>query len=267
MIGRTAPAGRSSLRRLLRGLPALLLAAGLASPAHADLFADNEARRAILDLRAQIAKLQQDDQAQQAQQSQQIQQIRNSLLDLSNQIEQMNSEIAQIRGRQDASTQQLNDALAKIKASQSDLTQRLKPFEPVQVQIGGQTYTVQPAEKAAFDQALAAFRGGDFAGSEGQLKSFLSQYPASAYVPDARYWLANAQYAQKQYKDAVATFQSLIHDSPNSTRLPEAMLGMANCQIELRQIAAARRTLSTLVKTYPQSDAAQAGRDRLAKLR
>ena len=264
----SAPHGRKTpLHRLQRGFFAALLAAGLASPAHADLFADNEARRAILDLRAQVAKNQQDNQAQLAQQAQQIQQIRNSLLDLSNQIEQMRGEIAQVRGRQDAATQQLNDALAKLKASQNDLTQRLKPLEPVQVQIGGQTYSVQPAEKAAFDQALSTFRNGDFAGSEVQLKSFLSQYPSSPYVPDASYWLANAQYAQKQYKDAIATFQSLIQDSPNSPRLPEAMLGMANCQIELRQIASARKTLGTLVRTYPQSEAAQAGRDRLAKLR
>ncbi|MGC9185287.1 MAG: tol-pal system protein YbgF [Thiomonas sp.] len=254
-----------------RALPAVLLAAGLgiglAAPAHADMFPDNEARRAILDLRNQVAQNQQATQAQLAQQAQQIQQIRNSLLDLSNQIEQMRGEIAQVRGKQDAATQQLNDALGKLQTSQQQLTQRLKPLEPVQVQINGQSYTVQPAEKAAFDQALATFRNGDFAGSATQLKAFLAQYPASPYDADAQYWLANAQYAQKQYKDAIATFQGLIQSSPNNPRLPEAMLGLANCQIEVRQIAAARKTLSELVKTYPQSEAAQAGRDRLAKLR
>ena len=259
------------LHQLQRALPAALLVAGLGmglvAPAHADLFADNEARRAILDLRSQMAKSQQDTQAQLAQQAQQIQQIRNSLLDLSTQIEQMRAEIAQVRGRQDAATQQLNDALGKLQTSQKDLTQRLKPLEPVQVQINGQTFTVQPAEKAAFEQALATFRNGDFAGSSTQLKAFVSQYPSSPYDADAQYWLANAQYAQKQYKDAIATFQGLIQSSPNNPRIPEAMLGMANCQIELRQIVTARKTLNALVRTYPQSEAAQAGRDRLAKLR
>ena len=95
----------------------------------------------------------------------------------------------------------------------------------------------------------------------------MSQYPSSPYDADAQYWLANAQYAQKQYKDAIATFQGLIQGSPNNPRIPEAMLGMANCQIELRQIVTARKTLNALVRTYPQSEAAQAGRDRLAKLR
>ena len=259
------------LRHAQRALPAALLAVGLgiglAVPAHADMFPDNEARRAILDLRNQVAQNQQATQSQLTQQTQQIQQIRNSLLDLSNQIEQMRSEMAQLRGKQDATTQQLNDTLSKLQASQQQLTQRLKPLEPVQVQINGQPYTVQPAEKAAFDQALATFRNGDFVGSAAQLKAFLGQYPASPYDADAQYWLANAQYAQKQYKDAIITFQGLIQSSPNNPRLPEAMLGLANCQIEVRQIAAARKTLNDLVKTYPQSEAAQAGRDRLAKLR
>jgi Uncharacterized protein conserved in bacteria len=196
------------LRRVQQVLPAALLAAGLgmglAAPAHADMFPDNEARRAILDLRNQVTQNQQATQNQLAQQAQQIQQIRNSLLDLSNQIEQMRGEIAQVRGKQDAATQQLNDALGKLQTSQQQLTQRLKPLEPVQVQINGQPYTVQPAEKAAFEQALATFRNGDFAGSATQLKAFLAQYPSSPYDADAQYWLANAQYAQKQYKDAIA---------------------------------------------------------------
>ena len=48
---------------------------------------------------------------------------------------------------------------------------------------------------------------------------------------------------------------------------PEAMLSIANCQIELKDTRAARATLESLVKTYPQSEAAQAGKERLAALR
>ncbi|HVE53150.1 MAG TPA: tol-pal system protein YbgF, partial [Ramlibacter sp.] len=41
----------------------------------------------------------------------------------------------------------------------------------------------------------------------------------------------------------------------------------ANCQIELKDAASARRTLDDLVKAYPQSEAAVAARERLARLR
>ena len=45
------------------------------------------------------------------------------------------------------------------------------------------------------------------------------------------------------------------------------MLSIANCQIELKDSKSARTTLESLIKTYPQSEAAQAGRERLARLK
>ena len=54
--------------------------------------------------------------------------------------------------------------------------------------------------------------------------------------------------------------------SPNHARAPEAMLAIANCQIELKDSRAARSTLESLIKTYPQSEAAQTGKERLARL-
>lgn len=252
--------------RVRRAAGALVLGLGglaWAGAAHADLFADNDARRAILELRQQVAQLQAQQQSQQAQ----VQQVRNSLLDLSSQIDQLKGEIAQLRGQQDTATQQLDTALAKMQASQKDLSQRLAPLEPVPVQIGGKTYNVQPAEKAAFEQALASFRGGQFATSTTQFQAFIAQYPSSPYVGEAKYWLGNSLYGQQRYRDAVNAFQDLIQSQPDAQRVPEAMLGLASCQLELREVKSARLTLERLIKNYPQSEAAAAAHDRLSKLR
>ena len=46
-----------------------------------------------------------------------------------------------------------------------------------------------------------------------------------------------------------------------------AMLALANCQVELKDVRGARKSLEDLVKAYPQSEAAQAGKERLARLR
>ena len=52
-----------------------------------------------------------------------------------------------------------------------------------------------------------------------------------------------------------------------AARAPEAMLAIANCQAELKDSKSARRTIDELLKTYPKSEAAQAGRERLAALK
>ena len=54
---------------------------------------------------------------------------------------------------------------------------------------------------------------------------------------------------------------------PAHPRAAESLLSIANCQVELNDRKAARATLEKLEATYPDSEAAQAGRDRLAELR
>ena len=65
----------------------------------------------------------------------------------------------------------------------------------------------------------------------------------------------------------MANFRALLSAAPDHARAPEAVLSIANCQIELKDNASARRTLDDLVKAYPQSEAASAARERLARLR
>jgi TolA-binding protein len=55
--------------------------------------------------------------------------------------------------------------------------------------------------------------------------------------------------------------------SPNHMRVPEAMLTLANAQLEIKQPKEARKTLEDLVKSYPNSEAASAAKERLARLK
>ena len=81
------------------------------------------------------------------------------------------------------------------------------------------------------------------------------------------FWLGNAQYGKREYKEAIASFRALLAAAPDHPRAPEALLSVANCQIELKDAKAARRTIDELLKTYPKSEAAQAGKERLASLK
>jgi TolA-binding protein len=81
------------------------------------------------------------------------------------------------------------------------------------------------------------------------------------------FWLGNAQYATRDYKEAITNFRAMLTLAPEHARVPEAILAIANCQIELKDTKAARRTLEDLIRLHPQSEAAQAAKERLAKLR
>ena len=244
---------------------AALLACG--TSAHAGLFDDDEARRAIIDLRARITQLEDGSKAQTAQTAQQLQQLQNALLDLTNQNEQLRQQLAQLRG----ANEQLAKDLSDVQRHQKDLVQgvddRLKKVEPQQVNLDGKTFMADADEIASYEAAAATLRSGDFDKAQVALTGFLRRYPASGYADLARYWTGNAQYGNRDFKGAIVTFRAFIAAAPDHPRAPEAELAIANCQIELRDIKGAKATLNELMKTYPKSEAAVAGRERLTSLK
>ncbi len=257
--------GRTPLRALL----ALAAVTGaLAAPtAHAALFEDDEARKAILDLRKRVDQSSEQLKARQTEQSEQINQMRGALLDLSNQIELLRGEVAKLRG----TNEQLARDLAEVQQRQKDLQQstdqRLGKFEPQMVTVDGKEFMASPDERRAYDEAMAIFRKGEFAGAANAFSAFQKRFPKSGYTESVLFWLGNAQYGKRDYAQAIGTFRSLVTAVPDSPRAPEALLSLANCQLELKDSKGARKTLDDLLKAYPKAEAAQVARERISALK
>jgi tol-pal system protein YbgF len=124
---------------------------------------------------------------------------------------------------------------------------------------------VQPNEKRDYDAALLVFRKPDFPAARAAFADFLRRYPQSGYSPSAFYWLGVAQYANRDYQGAIGSFRSMIAQAPAHPQASEAALSIANCQFELKDAKGARKTLEDLIKVYPQSEAAVAAKERLAR--
>lgn len=252
--------------KILRVAVALALCV-LTFNAGAALFEDDEARRAILDLRQKVDISQQRLTEDVRKAGDENAQLRRSLLDLSNQIEMLRSEMATLRGQ----NEQLARSVSEMQRTQKDLTQgvdeRLRKFEPGKVTVDGREFAAEQAEKQEFETALATLRKGDFAAAQTSFLGFVNRYPQSGYRTPALFWLANAQYALRDYRSAVANFRALVAADPDHLRAPEALLSTANCQVELKDAKSARKTLDDLVKTYPQSEAASVAKERLSKMK
>ena len=256
-----------------RARAALLLAAAAAT-AQAGMFDDEEARKAILDLRSRIqasddasrAKLGELGQANAAL-LEQIGQLRRSLLDLNTQLEAQRADSARLRGGQEQLARELAEVQRTVKDVGKGLDDRVRLLEPQKAALDGKDFLAEPEEKRSHEQAMAALRSGDFDKAAAALSNFVARYPTSGYGDSARFWLGNSLYGQKNYKEAIAAFRSLVSGSPNHPRAPEALLAVANCQIEMKDNKTARKTLDELLKAYPASEAAAAGKERLSSLK
>ena len=254
----------------------LLIAAMLlsASAVHAGLFDDEEARLAILDLRQQVQAVRLSVEAVRAEgavaaarAAEESAVLRRSVLELQNQIETLRAELAKLRGQ----NEQLSRDVADLQRRQKDIAQgvdeRLRQFEPVKVSVDGRDFMADPAEKRDYEAALQVFRKGDFPAAQALWVDFLNRYGPSAYGPSALFWLGNARYATREYKEAIVSFRALLTRAPEHLRAAESMLSIANCQTELKDNKAAKKTLEDLIKAFPQSEAALAAKERLLRLK
>jgi tol-pal system protein YbgF len=242
-----------------------------ATVANAGLFDDEEARRAILDLRQKVdsVKVEADQKLadQQKRTTDESAQLRRSMLDLQNDIESLRSELAKLKGQGEQVVKDLADVQKRQKDMGQSVDDRLRKFEPAKVTLDGREFIAEPAERRDYEAALAMFRKGEFAAVQVVFVDFLSRYANSGYRPSALFWLGNAQYATKDYKEAMANFRNLVTGSPDHQRAPEAVLAIANCQLELKDTKGARKTLEELLVNFPNTDASAAGKERLARFK
>ena len=235
----------------------------LMGSANAALFGDDEARKAILDLRQ---RFEQSNTAMKGLGDENAQ-LRRALLDLQTQIEGLKSELSQSRGAQENLARELSELQMRQKDVLATVGERLRRFEPVKVSLDGAEFMVDPAEKRDYEAAMDIFRKGDFAAAQAVLSQFVLRYAQSGYKPTALFWLGNAHYANKNYPESMDKFRQMLQLAPGHPRAPEALLAVSNVQIELKDLNEAAKTMERLIQTYPASDTAATARERLARLR
>ncbi|MGB7184285.1 MAG: tol-pal system protein YbgF [Burkholderiaceae bacterium] len=224
------------------------------------LFEDSDARKAILDLRAKLERLDIDFtnrlRSLEAKVDQ-IQQRAGGQLALQQDLERLRQEVAALRGQLEEQSNELSKTQQKQRTQFERVDSRIRLVEPVQVQIDGQTVSVERAEQRMYEAALNEFRQGNFDAAERALDAFLIQYPESPYAPEATFWLGSSQYALKKYKLAVQTQSRVVDSFPSSGRAPDALLNKGFAELELNRRTAAKRTFKEVQERYPDSSAAR----------
>ncbi|PWB42120.1 MAG: tol-pal system protein YbgF [Rhodocyclales bacterium] len=244
--------------RIRRLLPLLVLVAAL--PARGALFDDEEARKRVEALRAEVtARMEKLEAASRGQ------------IELANQIEALKAEVAKLRGQVEVLTYEIESTQKRQKDFYVDLDNRLRKLEP-QAGAEGKPADARPAvdpaaETRDYEAALNLFKAGKHKDALAAFLAFIKAYPASPFLPSAHYWAGSAHYQLGEYKKAMELFAKLAATWPDDAKAPDALLGQANCQQESGDARGARKTLEALVAKYPASAAATVAKQRLAKRR
>lgn len=196
-------------------------------------FTDDEARKAILDLRQQIRTMNEANQR--------------ARIQLSDQIEALGQEIVRLRG----DLEQLGRPAGAGGAAGG------RPADP---------RSQDPREQAAFEQSIESFRKAQYKETVQNLTAFLTLYPDSKLAPTAQFYLGSSRFAMKDFKGAITTLQAMVQKFPTEPRAADALLMVASSQIELNNRPGAKATLQRIVKDYKGTPAADTATKRLPLL-
>lgn len=253
-------------------------------PARAGLFDDEEARKRINELRQELAQQGRDNEARIQKLEESVRNI--GVVELLRQIDQLNAEIAKLRGQLEVLGNQNDQTAKRQRDFYLDLDSRLKRLEgtaspsaaappaaaaqtpaPAPSAARAPTREEQAREIKAYDAASGLFRRNDFASAIEAFRAFLKDYPQSPLAPNAEYWIGISYANLKDYRNALAAQEGLLARHPQSPKAPDALLAIAAIQAEQGDAGSARNTLEDIIARFPGSEAAGKARTRLAALR
>ena len=110
-------------------------------------------------------------------------------------------------------------------------------------------------KESQYDQALLAF------------KSFLKDYPDSAFSSNAQYWTGEVNYVMQNYEIAINEYQALLNTYPNSQKISHALLKIGYSYAELGNIADAKKILKEVIRQYPDTTVSRLANERLRKIK
>ena len=145
----------------------------------------------------------------------------------------------------------LEARIVKLQAAVDELNKKLQEgMQPAGVTDAART-------DALYQKGLESFKAGDMPAARTQLTAFIDQQPEHELVSNARYWIGETFYSEKNYEQAILEFQEVIKQFPKKEKASSAMLKQALAFKALQDVKSSRYVLGKLVQEYPKSEEAK----------
>lgn len=232
---------------------------------------------------------------------QRVDELSDEVSQLNGELEQQSHDLADLKKRQrelyldtdrrlrdleSRSTQQSNRAPVEVPslpevntpsvdvAVSGNVTQVAEPVTPQKSDNSASGNTQNNAtnvtsseEQRAYQSAFDTLKEGRYKKAKSELKSFLQNHPSSSFAGNAQYWLGEAHYVTREFKQGIEEFKRVLSSYPRSLKIPDAMLKLGYTYYELKQYDQAKILLQDLRNRYPKSTAFRLAGKRLDRIR
>lgn len=213
---------------------------------------------------------------------------------LFNQLQQMQEEIAQLRGMLEEQQNEIQRLKQEGLERYQDLDKRLSggaagaavdqnssaagainasgtPTPPAPAgQAPAAPASNEPAdpakEKLFYEAAFDLIKVKDFDKANQAFSAFLRKYPNSQYAGNAQYWLGEVNLAQGNLQGAGQAFARVSQSYPSHAKVPDSLFKLADVEQRLGNADKAKGILQQVIAQYPGSSAAQLAQRDLQRL-
>jgi tol-pal system protein YbgF len=127
--------------------------------------------------------------------------------------------------------------------------------------VGQQQAVLAPSgsSRDEFDLAYGAIQRRDYDLAVDGFRVFLTNHgnsrepEAQRLVPEAHYWMGEAQFQMKKYNDSAETFLKISTDFPNAVKAPDALLRLGQSLAALGERDTACASLGHVLTKYPKA--------------
>jgi tol-pal system protein YbgF len=208
--------------------------------------------------------------------------VRSTLLDLLRQLEELQTEVRQLRNSVEVQSHELEQLKGRQRALYDDLDKRLRDAErratataptapeasaavAVAPSVAAPRVTTAPQQQE-YDAAFDLMKQGLYDRAIKAFRAFLSKYPDSGLADNAQYWIAEGNYVLRNYKLALEEFGKVLN-YPQSPKAPDASLKIGYVYYELGSYDKARKSLNDVKERYPNTSVAKLAAARLDKMK
>lgn len=126
--------------------------------------------------------------------------------------------------------------------------------------------SVSLTEQEAYDAAFEMLKQSRYQDAVEQFRAMANTWPDSQLADDALYWMAEANYVNREFEAALNGFRQVVERYPDSSRLPEAMLKVGYIQYDIGAYDQAANTFRDILARFPGHQVTVSAETRLRRI-
>ncbi|MEH6532495.1 MAG: tol-pal system protein YbgF [Photobacterium frigidiphilum] len=193
-------------------------------------------------------------------------------LDMQRQLNQLASEMDQLRGLVERNSYDLSQMLERQRElyrevdTLSQQPQKAAKKDSADKPGSGESYSGDVSENEAYEKAVnLILKKKDYAGAVTAFNAFLTTYPESTYKANAHYWLGQLYFTQNQLAEASKEFKAVTSDEKSNKR-SDALLKLGVIAERSKDVELAKKYYQEVISTYPSSTSSRQAEGSLKQL-